>query len=332
MGSFKIIATCSSVTEACDAVGVIYSPNQLRVNHWKALDLKNDPKGKNDGRIILFEGGSSGCVVNWKTLCSAVWFDYKRNPYFASVNQELERRKSIQRFQYEKLQQHYQAAEFASYFWNLAWPIKSHPYLDLKHVKAVQTLRAIEYQRALDLLGQMTGKPWHDIYGSKGHFCRTDLLVVPLRGEISNVQSVQLIDAKGSKFFLKHGMKKGAYWQSVKLPHIDLVTTQMIGIAEGVATALTVSQLKEIPVFSAMDCGNLKSVAHVVRQRFPKSHILILGDVGNGAEQAVEAAKEVGGLCVFPEFSDELVARFHELCGPGLPTDFNDYYLAKGEI
>jgi putative DNA primase/helicase len=127
-------------------------------------------------------------------------------------------------------------------------------------------------------------------------------------------------------------MKKGAYWQSVKLPHIDLITTQTIGIAEGVATALTVSQLKEIPVFSAMDCGNLKSVAHVVRQRFPKSHILILGDVGNGAEQAVEAAKEVGGLCVFPEFSDELVARFRDLCGPGLPTDFNDYYLAKGEI
>ena len=107
---------------------------------------------------------------------------------------------------------------------------------------------------------------------------------------------------------------------------------EAIGIAEGVATALSVSQQMSLPVVAAMDCGNLMDVAISIQKRFPYAKIQVFGDVGNGEEEARDAAQAVCGTCSFPEFDDDVIERFYCLTGSYNPTDFNDYFMAVGEI
>lgn len=118
----------------------------------------------------------------------------------------------------------------------------------------------------------------------------------------------------------------------MRLPEFDPTFTETIGIGEGVATVLSVAQVKGFPVVSAMNCGNLEAVANVFRARFPKAKLLILSDVGNGEKEALKASQAVKGRLAIPKFTDALRAEFKRITGKDNPTDFNDYYLAKGEI
>ena len=202
----------------------------------------------------------------------------------------------------------------------------------------VDTLRVIAYEEALAILKDYyaeVGKPEPFSIPSrkgKGLLAGSPLLVVPMRGENKDFQAVQLIDSDGGKSFLWGCRKSGAYWQTEPLPEFDPSESIYVGIAEGVATALSVAYVKKIPVISAMDCGNLPSVALQIRRRFPKAKILILSDVGNGEKEAQKATQIVNGFFAIPEFSDELRLRFEHLTGKQLPTDFNDYYLARGML
>lgn len=74
-----------------------------------------------------------------------------------------------------------------------------------------------------------------------------------------------------------------------------------------------------------MNCGNLKKVAAVFREKLPCLTITIAGDddrntEGNpGRTKAIEAAKQTGALATFPAF-----------CRPDCGcTDFNDTYLCR---
>lgn len=65
--------------------------------------------------------------------------------------------------------------------------------------------------------------------------------------------------------------------------------------------------------------------AQILRLRYPNALITILGDIGNGSEQAKQAAILANGKVFFPEFTQEQVDAFRDVHGK-TPTDWNDYY------
>ena len=339
MSEFIKVGTYATPLEACDAIQVRYVEKPC-YSTFTRLNLTDG--GKGDASIKAFSDGKGGIVFNHKDRTLAVWFDDYKDGHELTEAQKRKLKAEMEaarrQAEAEERAKHERAARYALEFYRNSNPVENDPYLNRKHVKSVSTLRSIPYTRAFEILKayylEAFGYTPSGFQGKGGTMLKTDkdLLLVPMRGDVSRVQTIQLIDETGAKAFLCGGKKKGAYWQSVKLSEFDPETTMTIGIAEGVATALSVKQVKGFPVVSAMDCGNLKPVALEIRARFPRAKILILSDVGNGEKEAYEAAQACGGELVIPKFTDALKADFKRLTGKDKPTDFNDFYLAKGEI
>ena len=328
--------------EACDAVNVLYEEQKIKGGYWTLLNIQNDSNGKGDARAVMFSDGKGGCVWNWKDSTHAIWFDdYKDGKPLTNEQRraiEAERKRAVARFEAEERAKHERAGHCALTLFRCSNPCDpKHPYLLTKHIAPVETLRTISYAKAFEIWTSYYRQSFNQtpkgIYGSGGlPLNEGSLLLVPMRGDVSHVQTIQLIDDRGHKAFLKGGKMKGAYWQSEKLPEFDSSYRGVIGIGEGVATVLSVAQVKGFPVVSAMNCGNLKAVALEIRARFPSADILILGDVGNGENDAFKASQAVKGRLAVPKFTDALTARFKAITGKEKPTDFNDFYIATGEI
>lgn len=339
MSEFALLGVYATPLEACDAIGVKYE-EKGRGTGFARLNLIHG--GKGDASIRAFADGKGGIVFNQREKTKAVWFDDYKDGHELTEAQKRKLKAEMEaarrQAEAEERAKHERAARYSMSFYRNSKPVDNDPYLNRKHVKPTATLRSIPYAKAFEILmayyADAFGYKPTGFMGKGGTALKSDkdLLLVPMRGDVSHVQTVQLIDETGAKAFLCGGKKKGAYWQSEKLPEFDPDTTMIIGIGEGVATVLSVKQVKGFPVVAAMDCGNLKPVALEIRARFPKAKILILSDVGNGEKEAFEAAQACGGELVIPKFTDALTAQFKALTGKDNPTDFNDYYLAKGEI
>ncbi|QBY43704.1 DNA primase TraC [Arsenophonus nasoniae] len=102
----------------------------------------------------------------------------------------------------------------------------------------------------------------------KGHTCSVKLLkdgsmILPVK-QGDKLLGAQIIRANGEKRFISGTKKKGGY-----IPVVDFTgTPDTVLIAEGYATALTVSQLHEGVVLAALDEGNLLPVATWVRKHY----------------------------------------------------------------
>ena len=100
-------------------------------------------------------------------------------------------------------------------------------------------------------------------------------------------------------------------------------------IAEGYATAGSIAEATQYPTVAAFDSGNLEPVAKALKEAFPDKPIVIAGDddvaqsckmkakdkatVNVGREKALETAKAVGGVAVFPIFAKGEVPSKDEL-------------------
>ena len=339
MSDFVNVGTYATPLEACDAIGVQYRES-YRGRGFGYLSLYEG--GKTDGRVKIFDDSRGGMVFNQREKTMAVWLDDfdKGKKLTKAQKKQIQEQIAISRarFEAEEKAKHELAARYAALIYRTAKHCTNHPYLTTKRVPMPETLRVISYEDALCILKSYYAeavKPEPFCIPSRGgHGLVTGspLLVVPMRGEAKDFQAIQLIDEAGGKSFLWGCKKSGAYWQTDSLPEYDTNESLTIGIAEGVATALSVAYVKQIPVVSAMDCGNLTPVALQIRARFPRAKILILSDVGNGEKDALKAAQAVNGHLAIPKFTDALTADFERLTGKGNPTDFNDFYLAKGEL
>jgi putative DNA primase/helicase len=141
------------------------------------------------------------------------------------------------------------------------------------------------------------------------------------------IWSIQYIHEDGTKRFAKDGRKEGCF-------HViggmgGLANAKAIIIAEGYATAASIAEALKMPVVVAFDSGNLPHVAKALHEKFPQKPIIIAGDddwhleqtqgFNPGRLKAEEAAKAVGGQCVFPAFAPEDIKN-----NPKAFTDFND--------
>lgn len=342
MSEYQFVGAFETPIELFDNVNGQYIEQKLRVGSFIHLDEIRERGGKSNISAKKFSDEKGIIAFNHRLRIYGVWFDNYKDRHELTESQKRKLKEEMEaarrQAEAEERAKHEKAAYYATLFYRAAVPCASHPYLNRKHVKSVGTLRQIDHSKAYDILKayylEVRGFTPVGFQSRAGGFLYKDfpLLLVPMRGDVSRIQAVQFIDCNGHKSFLYGCKKSGAYWQSEKLPEFDPDTTMTIGIGEGVATVLSVKQVKGFPVVAAMDCGNLKPVALEIKSRFPKAKILILSDVGNGEKEALEAAQAVNGQLAIPKFTDALRADFKRLAGKDNPTDFNDYYLAKGEI
>ncbi|MDE9445757.1 DUF5906 domain-containing protein [Xenorhabdus bovienii] len=137
-------------------------------------------------------------------------------------------------------------------------------------------------------------------------------LLLVMQALDGTVTGAQTIKPNGEKRLVSGSQKKGSF---LPLSAIN-ETPDTIIIAEGYATALTVSQLHEGLVLAAIDEGNLFAVAGQVRERWPDVKIILaadndwhekgeLDDKGKpkknvGRIAAEKTAKAIGGWIALP--------------------------------
>jgi len=149
------------------------------------------------------------------------------------------------------------------------------------------------------------------------------LLIIPMRDEKGDLQSLQFINKSGEKRLLSGGKMQGSH-------HVlgDLRDSETILIAESFANAATIHEITGHPVVIAFDAENLPTVAKAIRKQKPKAAIFLCADddwktKGNpGLTKAAQAAQDVGGILLAPDFGDDR---------PDDATDFNDMFALLGK-
>ena len=146
-------------------------------------------------------------------------------------------------------------------------------------------------------------------------------LLVPVKdldGKLLSVQSIFKKDGAWQKRFTKDAkLEAGCHT-------IGNLYSGVIILAEGYATGAAIYEATGHPVVIAFDCGRLATVGKAIREKYPKTALLIAGDedahLANnpGRAKATKAGKDIGASVVFPGFQS------------GSGGDFNDLMLAEG--
>lgn len=249
--------------------------------------------GDTSGWYVLYSdpipAGAFGC---WRTQVSEKWSSKASSDLSSHeqrlLSQNMEQVKALR--ESELKMRHADAARRAQEKWANAQPVTSHPYLQKKGIQA----------NGLRVAG--------------------GALLVPLFNAESTLSSLQAIDAEGGKRFMPGGQVAGCC-HSLGQPSTDIV------ICEGFATGATIFEQTGLHVVIAFSAGNLSAVAKIVRQKFPRSRIIMAADNdvetdGNpGITKAKEAATAIGGRLAIPSSNSSEERKI---------TDFNDLYLADG--
>lgn len=150
---------------------------------------------------------------------------------------------------------------------------------------------------------------------------------LPAQDVDGKVWTMQYIREDGTKRFAKDSRKTGCFHPVGGME--SLKQAPVLVIAEGYATASSLTEALGFATVAAFDSGNLPSVATVLHERYPEKPVVIAGDddrhlvekIGKnpGREKAEQAAQAVGGEVVFPLF-----APGERETVPSGFTDFND--------
>lgn len=221
--------------------------------------------------------------------------------------------------------------------------IKRQQRLDTKVASQQETARHVERQidSLLPVYKQTPYLLLKDIRPRQGIFTNKEMSItfIPAMDETGKIWTMQSIQADGTKRFTSNGRKEGCFHP---IGGIEGITSApVLVIAEGYATAASISEALGFATISAFDAGNLKPVAEALKARFPDKPIIIMGDddkhleatqgINRGKVSAQEAAKAVGGYAVFPVFAPGEQAR-----SPKSFSDFNDLasksYLGKEAV
>ena len=195
--------------------------------------------------------------------------------------------------------------------------------------KAAEAALKVAAGEAKNLLANAeAASPDHPYLAEKGiqpHHLKQDEkgnLLVPISNAAGEIRAYQKISAKGTKRFAKGAEKLGNFASFGKLED-----GKPIIIAEGAATAATLSETSGVPTVAALDCHNLKPVALELRKAYPNAPIIVAADNDHskarnlGLEKAEAAAEAVGGRVIVPGFDKE--------SDKGL-SDYNDLARLKG--
>lgn len=174
------------------------------------------------------------------------------------------------------------------------------PYLVLKELSPVATLREIDADKAAAILGYVP---------KSGGVALTGRLLVAQVKQGDGLSTVELIDGAGRKTALSgRGTKAGGYWATERLPDGGGVGLALL-IGEGVATVLSAKKATGHPAIAALSSGNLPTVAKAMRALYPEAEIVILADLvkatGEPDPHAIEAAQVCAGRTAIPDFGPD---------------------------
>ena len=157
---------------------------------------------------------------------------------------------------------------------------------------------------------------------------------IPVIDVTGKVWSMQYISEDGTKRFAKNSRKEGCF-HALGGGLNAIAEAPVIVIAEGYATAASISQELEFSTIAAFDAGNLEPVARALQKLFPDKPIVIAGDddkhqeitkdihtgkINNrGKTNALKAANAVNGIAIFPIF-----APGEQSANSKTFSDFND--------
>jgi len=277
--------------EAFERAGLDYperEPEPGRLCRFPTNGRKDDAAGW----LRLFPDATGAVFGNWRDGSAFTWQRQKDGPppnpaELAAIRARAEEARRAA--EAEREQGYQEAARKAAATWQAAAPAQGHPYLSAKGIGP-----HIARERA----------GW---------------LVIPVFDQAGNIQSVQSVSPAGEKRFMPGGkMAGGRCWIGEPTDAGPLV------LCEGFATAASIHEATGWPVCVTFTAGNVRRVACDVREQFPRANLVIAGDDDRATEsnpgrtKALEAAKVVQGIAVFPSFD-----------GPD-GTDWNDYAAAHG--
>ena len=153
-------------------------------------------------------------------------------------------------------------------------------------------------------------------------------LVIPLFNIKGELQSALWISEEGKKGVYKDTVPAGTFAvvddaRGITTPgYCNGVEHDVVLIAEGWATAKTISQHTRLPVLFGVNSTNMITVASAWRDKWPNANILICADndvsqkVNKGRIYGEKAAAKVDGAVIFPRFPKGIRG-----------TDFNDLHV-----
>lgn len=163
-----------------------------------------------------------------------------------------------------------------------------------------------------------------------------DNLVIPLRNADGVLRSLQYIKPDGTKNLKKGAEKAGNFF----VVGGELSPQRPVLYAEGYATAASLYLATGIPVVMTVDAGNLVTVSRNLKERYPDSPHIILGEDdftntnnrgerdNKGAKKAQEAATAINGIYIIPTFTES--ERAQAFAKTASFSDFNDIHVASG--
>jgi putative DNA primase/helicase len=288
------------------------------------IKVEGDKAGEKSGFYVAhLDGHPAGYFINNRTKHEIRW---KAKGYSLTEKQkaQLSAQAAIKQ-QNRKAEQHEKQLKIAKAVKALlaVAPLAdaNHPYLKTKQARP-GNLRIVPPHTddlpddAMIKIGQdpQQSKQLRDEFPDRIVLTAGDLLL-SLQDIDGQIWSGQTIQSSGAKYFLPGSKKENSFHVVGDHGHGvgAMGNVPAIVIAEGYATADTLSQVLGYPTISAFDSGNLLKVAQGLRNKFPDKPIVIAGDddqhlgmtngKNTGREKALEAAKLVNGTAVFPTFA-----------------------------
>lgn len=267
------------------------------------ITVEGDKKGEKSGFYIIHtDGHPAGFMQNNRTKEELRW---SSKGYVQSDEEKALLRAQAAQKQAEKAAQQQKSYESSAkrvekQLGELNEPQQPTSYLEKKGLQVHQGIFT-------DKEGQKTYIPAYDVQGKQW--------------------TMQYINEDGTKRFAKNARKEGCFHV---VGGIDaLKDAPVLIVAEGYATAGSITEATQVPTVAAFDSGNLEPVAKALKEAYPDKPIIIAGDddvsqsckmkvkdketVNVGREKALETAKAVGGVAVFPVFAKGEVPSKAEL-------------------
>ncbi len=232
--------------------------------------------------VLHSDGIPAGWFQHFRTGITGTWtLNGKRDPMSDAMKKQIKYARQVR--QQEQAKAHAKTANKTRWIWEQATPITepSYPYHNDKRIR------------------------------SHGERLYKEVLAIPIQDETGMLVNLQFINPDGQKRFLSGGRKKGCFSTIGGI-------TETILMCEGWATGASLHESTGHYVIVAMDAGNLKPVAEVIRKQHPTATIIIAGDndeTGVGQQKANDAALACGGKMFIP---------------PVLGMDWNDYINQGG--
>ena len=271
--------------------------------------LLGDKHGSKSGAYCIYpDKWPAGWAMDWHNGHSINWvyphdnFNNEQRTYFESDEFKHEREEAIKKKEQERIARQTKAADTARIrIDTLPEANGDHQYLIDKRI----------YPYGVKLDG--------------------DNLAVPLSNIDGRVQSLQWIAPNGTKKMFPDAPGKGVFW-SVALDTVDPKNPEaIILLGEGFATMAKCYELTGYPAVAALSCYQLKSIAEILKLKFPMARIIITADndkttqlkrdFNPGLQHAHETCNAGFAVnYVYPQFPN-----------PEDGTDWDDYALLFGD-